>query len=111
MAALAGMQRRLLASGGARVRVRPMLATTLAANALSVSVPLAGQSWARRSPSAASLGRAQTPRWPYVRWLSEGWCPPPPAPSSWSADAARESQYSPVRAVVWDRAESAERSR
>jgi putative heme transporter len=42
MAALAGMQRRLLATGGARVRVRPMLATTLAANALSVSVPLAG---------------------------------------------------------------------
>ena len=42
MAALAGMQRRLLAAGGARVRVRSMLATTLAANALSVSVPLAG---------------------------------------------------------------------
>jgi multidrug efflux pump subunit AcrB len=31
MAALAGMQRRLLAAGGARVRVRPVLATTLAA--------------------------------------------------------------------------------
>jgi uncharacterized protein (TIRG00374 family) len=42
MAAMAGMQRRLLAAGGARVRVRSMLATTLAANALSVSVPLAG---------------------------------------------------------------------
>jgi hypothetical protein len=42
MAALAGMQRRLLAAGGARVGVRSMLATTLAANALSVSVPLAG---------------------------------------------------------------------
>jgi putative heme transporter len=42
MAALAGMQRRLLAAGGARVRVRSMLATALAANALSVSVPLAG---------------------------------------------------------------------
>lgn len=42
MAALAGMQRRLLAAGGARVGARSMLATTLAANALSVSVPLAG---------------------------------------------------------------------
>ncbi|HEX6451395.1 MAG TPA: YbhN family protein [Trebonia sp.] len=42
MAALAGMQRRLLAAGGTSVRVRSMLATTLAANALSVSVPLAG---------------------------------------------------------------------
>ena len=36
------MQRRLLAAGGATVGVRPMLATTFAANALSVSVPLAG---------------------------------------------------------------------
>ena len=42
MAALAGMQRRLLAAGGAIVGARPMLATTYAANALSVSVPLAG---------------------------------------------------------------------
>jgi putative heme transporter len=42
LAALAGMQRRLLVAGGARVGVRPMLATTLAANAVSVSVPLAG---------------------------------------------------------------------
>ena len=42
MAALASMQRRLLAAGGASVGVRPMLATTLAANALSVSVPLGG---------------------------------------------------------------------
>jgi hypothetical protein len=40
--ALAGMQRRLLATGGASIGVRPMLATTFAANALSVSVPLAG---------------------------------------------------------------------
>lgn len=37
MAALASMQRRLLAAGGASVGARPMLATTLAANALSVS--------------------------------------------------------------------------
>jgi pimeloyl-ACP methyl ester carboxylesterase/uncharacterized membrane protein YbhN (UPF0104 family) len=42
MAALAGMQRRLLVAGGTNVGVRPMLATTFAANALSVSVPLAG---------------------------------------------------------------------
>ena len=42
MAAFAVMMRRLLAAGGARVRVGPMLATTFAANALSVSVPLAG---------------------------------------------------------------------
>jgi uncharacterized membrane protein YbhN (UPF0104 family) len=42
MAAFAIMLRRLLAAGGANVGVRPMLATTYAANALSVSVPLAG---------------------------------------------------------------------
>ena len=42
MAAFALMFRRLLAAGGARVGIRPMLATTYAANALSVSVPLAG---------------------------------------------------------------------
>ena len=42
MAAFAIMLRRLLAAGGARFGVRPMLATAFAANALSVSVPLAG---------------------------------------------------------------------
>jgi putative heme transporter len=42
LAALAGMQRRLLLAGGASVGVRPMLATTFAANAVSVSVPMAG---------------------------------------------------------------------
>jgi uncharacterized membrane protein YbhN (UPF0104 family) len=42
MAAFAMMLRRLLASGGTSVGVRPMLATSLAANALSVSIPLAG---------------------------------------------------------------------
>jgi uncharacterized protein (TIRG00374 family) len=42
LAALAGMQRRLLVAGGTRVGARPMLATIFAANALSVSVPLAG---------------------------------------------------------------------
>jgi uncharacterized protein (TIRG00374 family) len=42
MAAFAIMLRRLLAAGGASVSVRPMLATAYAANALSVSVPLAG---------------------------------------------------------------------
>lgn len=42
LAALAGMQRRLLVAGRARVTMRPMLATIFAANAVSVSVPLAG---------------------------------------------------------------------
>src|ERR1700729_2764574 len=42
MAAFAIMLRRLLAAGGAIVGIRPMLATAYAANALSVSVPLAG---------------------------------------------------------------------
>ena len=42
MAAFAFMLRRLLATGGARVGIRSMLATSLAANALSVSIPVAG---------------------------------------------------------------------
>jgi putative heme transporter len=42
MAAFAIMLRRLLAAGAASVGIRPMLATAYAANALSVSVPLAG---------------------------------------------------------------------
>jgi uncharacterized membrane protein YbhN (UPF0104 family) len=42
MAAFAIMLRGLLGAGGARVGVRPMLATAYAANAVSVSVPLAG---------------------------------------------------------------------
>src|SRR5260370_5856180 len=42
MAAFAFMLRRLLATGGASMGVRPMLATSFAANALSVSIPLAG---------------------------------------------------------------------
>ncbi len=42
MAAFAFMLRRLLAAGGASVGIRPMLATSFAANALSVSIPLAG---------------------------------------------------------------------
>jgi putative heme transporter len=42
MVAFAIMQRRLLAAGGASVGIRPMLATTYAANAVSVSIPLAG---------------------------------------------------------------------
>ncbi len=42
LAALAGMQRRLLTAGGTRVGARPMLATVFAANAVSVSVPVAG---------------------------------------------------------------------
>jgi putative heme transporter len=42
MAAFAIMLRRLLAAGGSSVGIRPMLATTYAANAVSVSIPLAG---------------------------------------------------------------------
>src|SRR6266699_3142923 len=42
MVAFALMLRRLLATGDTSVGVRPMLATSLAANALSVSIPLAG---------------------------------------------------------------------
>jgi|HubBroStandDraft_5_1064220.scaffolds.fasta_scaffold24687_2 uncharacterized membrane protein YbhN (UPF0104 family)/pimeloyl-ACP methyl ester carboxylesterase len=42
MAAFALMLRRLLATGGTRVGLRPMLATSFAANALSVSIPVAG---------------------------------------------------------------------
>lgn len=42
LAALAGMQRRLLTAGGTRIGARPMLATVFAANAVSVSVPVAG---------------------------------------------------------------------
>ena len=42
MGAFACMMRRLLATGGASVGVRSMLATSFAANALSVSIPVAG---------------------------------------------------------------------
>lgn len=42
MAAFALMQGRLLRAGGKRLGHRPMMATILAANALSVSVPVAG---------------------------------------------------------------------
>ena len=42
MAAFALMQRSLLRAGGKRLGPRPMMATILAANALSVSVPVAG---------------------------------------------------------------------
>jgi pimeloyl-ACP methyl ester carboxylesterase/uncharacterized membrane protein YbhN (UPF0104 family) len=42
MVAFASLQRRLLATGGASVGVATMLGTSLAANALSVSIPLAG---------------------------------------------------------------------
>jgi uncharacterized protein (TIRG00374 family) len=42
MGTFALMQRQLLGAGGIRVGCRPMMATILAANALSVSVPVAG---------------------------------------------------------------------
>src|ERR1700750_445912 len=50
MAAFAIMLRKLLAAGGARVGIRPMLATAYAANAVSVSVPLAGTALGPPSP-------------------------------------------------------------
>ena len=55
MAAFAIMLRRLLAAGGANVGVRPMLATAYAANAVSVSVPLAGPALANWLADAAVL--------------------------------------------------------
>lgn len=82
MAAFAIMQRRLLAAGGASVGIRPMLATTYAANAVSVSVPLAGPERPRPSPSADSPGRAQTPPWPAGRCWPAGWSPRRLRPSS-----------------------------
>src|SRR4029077_9249975 len=64
MAAFAIMLRRLLAAGGASVGIRPMLATAYAANAVSVSVPLAGPALApaltsrRFAPQGADAPRA-----------------------------------------------------
>jgi hypothetical protein len=77
MTAFAIMLRRLLAAGGARVGVRPMLATAYAANALSVSVPLAGPELATAFTSAASADRARMPRWPAGRCWPAGWSPRP----------------------------------
>jgi hypothetical protein len=57
MAAFAIMLRRLLAAGGASVGIRPMLATAYAANAVSVSVPLAGPSSAPCSASSSTPSR------------------------------------------------------
>ncbi len=66
MAAFALMQRRLLRAGGKRLGRRPMMATILAANALSVSVPVAGP----------ELGTAFT----YRRFKTQG---APTALASW----------------------------
>jgi len=70
MAAFAIMLRLLLAVGGASVGVRPMLATAYAANAVSVSVPLAGPGLATaftfrrftRQGADAPLAGARWPR-------------------------------------------------
>lgn len=67
MAAFALMQRRLLRAGGKRLGRRSMLATILAANALSVSVPMAGP----------ELGTAFT----FRRFKTQG---APTALASWS---------------------------
>jgi hypothetical protein len=103
MAAFAIMLRRLLAAGGASVGVRPMLATAYAANAVSVSVPLAGPGLATGFIFAASPGRARMPRWPAGHCWPAGWPPRPPRPSSWSAAGWRPgkswSQRSPCPAA------------
>ena len=101
MAAFAIMLRRLLAAGDASVGVRPMLATAYAANAVSVSVPLAGPGLAtgfifrrftRQGADAPLAG------WSLV---AGGWPPRPPQPSSWPAAGWRPgkswSQRSPFR--------------
>ena len=65
MAAFAVMLRKLLTAGGARVGIRPMLATAYAANAVSVSVPLAGPGLATaftfRRPQGHSGSRRYRP--------------------------------------------------
>jgi uncharacterized membrane protein YbhN (UPF0104 family) len=72
MAAFAIMQRRLLAVGGAGFGIRPMLATTYAANAVSVSVPLAGPELA--TAFAFRRFTRQGADGPLVSWsLLAGW--------------------------------------
>ncbi len=87
MATFAIMLRRLLAAGGARFGVRPMLATAYAANALSVSVPLAGPELATAFTFRRFSRQGPMPRWPAGRCWPAGWSPRPRRPSSWSAAA------------------------
>jgi hypothetical protein len=67
MATFAMMQRRLLRVGGRKVGSAPMMATILAANALSVSVPVAGPELGAALPSGASKSRVRTRPWPAGR--------------------------------------------
>ena len=90
MAAFAIMLRRLLATGAARIGLRPMLATAYAANALSVSVPLAGPELA--TAFAFRRFTRQGADAPLAGWSprSAGWSPPPRASWSWAAAAWRQ---------------------
>jgi hypothetical protein len=79
MAAFAFMMRRLLATGGARLGVRPMLATSFAANALSVSIPLAGPELATAFTFRRFMRLGADA--PLAGWslLAGGWSPRRPA--------------------------------
>ena len=70
IAAFAAMFRQLLKAGRVRPRRSEMLVTVYAANAMSVSVPLAGPAWPRPTSSAASPGPAPAP------WAPAGRCWP-----------------------------------
>jgi hypothetical protein len=89
LAALAGMQLRLLLAGRASVGVRPMLATTFAANAVSVSVPVAGPelgtlfTFRRLTRQGADATLASWSCWPGA------WSPRRPAPWSWPGAGCR----------------------
>jgi uncharacterized membrane protein YbhN (UPF0104 family) len=72
MAAFAIMLRRLLAAGGASVAVRPMLATAYAANAVSVSVPLAGPALATAFTFRRFTRQGADARWPAGRCWPAG---------------------------------------
>ena len=103
MAAFAIMLRRLLAAGGASVGVGPMLATAYAANAVSVSVPLAGPGLATGSIFRRFTRQGADAPWPAGHCWPAGWPPRPPRPSSWSAAGWRPgkswSQRSPFPAA------------
>jgi hypothetical protein len=81
-AAFAIMLRRLLAVGGTRIGVRPMLATAYAANAVSVSVPLAGPGLATAFAFRRFTGQGADARSPAGRCWPAAWSPRPPRPSS-----------------------------
>ena len=70
IAAFAAMFRQLLKAGRVRPRRSELLVTVYAANAMSVSVPLAGRGWPRPTSFAASPGSAP------ARWAQPGRCWP-----------------------------------